>query len=971
MSYYRTLIFNGASHDTRTALVRDVTQTQQAPPPVFTLDDSLSIFLAIADGQGGTDPQSGDAAVQPWLAIGNPGTPPTGGSFWLAVSSATSGTLTSGKRYQIATFVAGDNFTNVGASSNATGVIFTATGTTPTTWTHASTICEITADISGFTTSDIQSALNATQAIGANGVTVSQPSTGLAFLLDWNAAGSRFVSVANGNNLTPDSAALISELRAGNATTNARQMLRLVAQPAALQSAWSPTTVNGVAGWYAVMQFATAGMVELLGNAASVTASLELQTIDGSGYIRTVGQVSCIVRNEVVAPNALAPYSIPSFVTTAQGDVRYVQNRKDVTAFTGGGANALDGIATANAATSTGVLVAIIVSGVCYIYQLDTGADATSSPDVIRPTDFAFSTNEKVWRLRKYNSTGIRWLGAWSNSTTYVENDAVSSGGSSWYAKRGNTNVTPVDGADWGVLAGIGSTGPSGTVSVGITTTGAAGTSATVTNSGTSTAAVLNFTIPRGDTGATGAAGPTWNTTETVLVAQSCSSNDLLYHDYSNARGGGPDKWYPVDLASANYSPRLGIASSSVSIDLLSNLSAYWKLDESAGNPRADSSGNGFALAESGTWTTVSGVISNGAKTTAIVSGYLSVADNAALRLSTSFTLCGWFKTGYFHGSSNGILLKKGSEFELRSEHTGHYQFNAFFSTLSASVTGALPLNQWNFVAIRIDSGFVRVSVNGGSDAMSAYSGTPSTGTEDFVIADKDGIFLTESYFDEIGIWQRVLTDAEIAQLYNAGSGLTHPFVGAAVASTVTTQAVAIASFSSGLTTGSPIYAHQSTAGAVTQTAPLSGQADLLVGFATSATDIYFEPHRQTVEIVRGLAKSSLTTSNNTPANLVSYFGSLTLANNSAKRFRAIISGRDTSNGNTFSAELRGLVKRGANAAATSVVASVKDIEANEDGAFDANASADTTNGALAISVTGHASHSVNWNAQIELVEIA
>ena len=124
-------------------------------------------------------------------------------------------------------------------------------------------------------------------------------------------------------------------------------------------------------------------------------------------------------------------------------------------------------------------------------------------------------------------------------------------------------------------------------------------------------------------------------------------------------------------------------------------------------------------------------------------------------------------------------------------------------------------------------------------------------------------------------------------------------------------------------------------------------------------------------EIVRGLAKASLTTSNNTPANLVCYFGSLTLANNSAKRFRAIVSGRDTSNGNTFSAELRGLVKRGANAAATSVVASVKDVEANEDGAFDANASADTTNGALAISVTGHASHSVNWNAQIELVEIA
>ena len=487
---------------------------------------------------------------------------------------------------------------------------------------------------------------------------------------------------------------------------------------------------------------------------------------------------------------------------------------------------------------------------------------------------------------------------------------------------------------------------------------------------GVQTCALPIFTIPRGDTGATGAAGPTWNTTESVLVAKSCSANDLLYHDYSNARGGGPDKWYPVDLASANYSPRLGIASAAVTIDLLSNLSAYWKLDESAGTPRADSSGNGFALAESGTWTTVSGVISNAAKTTENVAGGLYVADAAALRLSTNFTLCGWFKAAFHVGIGN-ILFEKGLEFRFITTYAGDYQFEARFSGLNVSINGQFPLDQWNFVAIRIDSGFVRVSINGGSDNTAAHGATPSAGTEDFVIGDRDNVFGGESYFDEIGVWQRVLTDAEIAQLYNAGAGITHPFTGAAVSSTATTQAVAIASFSSGLTTGSPIYAHQSTPGAVTQTAPLSGKADLLVGFATSATDIYFEPRRQTVEIVRGLAKSSLTTSNNTPANLVSYFGSLTLANNSAKRFRAIISGRDTSNGNTFSAELRGLVKRGANAAATSVVASVKDIEANEDGAFDANASADTTNGALAISVTGHASHSVNWNAQIELVEIA
>lgn len=52
-----------------------------------------------------------------------------------------------------------------------------------------------------------------------------------------------------------------------------------------------------------------------------------------------------------------------------------------------------------------------------------------------------------------------------------------------------------------------GTDGAAATVTVGSTTTGAAGSSASVTNSGTSSAAILDFTIPSGADGAAGAAG--------------------------------------------------------------------------------------------------------------------------------------------------------------------------------------------------------------------------------------------------------------------------------------------------------------------------------------------------------------------------------------------------------------------------------------------------------------------------------
>ena len=53
-----------------------------------------------------------------------------------------------------------------------------------------------------------------------------------------------------------------------------------------------------------------------------------------------------------------------------------------------------------------------------------------------------------------------------------------------------------------------GEPGAAATVTVGTVTTGEPGTDAIVINSGTESAAVLNFTMPRGATGAAGAPGP-------------------------------------------------------------------------------------------------------------------------------------------------------------------------------------------------------------------------------------------------------------------------------------------------------------------------------------------------------------------------------------------------------------------------------------------------------------------------------
>jgi hypothetical protein len=61
---------------------------------------------------------------------------------------------------------------------------------------------------------------------------------------------------------------------------------------------------------------------------------------------------------------------------------------------------------------------------------------------------------------------GLNWKGPWVATTTYVSDDAVSYNGSSWVAKQTNTNVPPVEGAIWTILAKKGDPGPQGVAGI-------------------------------------------------------------------------------------------------------------------------------------------------------------------------------------------------------------------------------------------------------------------------------------------------------------------------------------------------------------------------------------------------------------------------------------------------------------------------------------------------------------------------
>ena len=135
-----------------------------------------------------------------------------------------------------------------------------------------------------------------------------------------------------------------------------------------------------------------------------------------------------------------------------------------------------------------------------------------------------------------------------------------------------------------------------------------------------------------------------------------------------------------------------------------------------------------------------------------------------------------------------------------------------------------------------------------------------------------------------------------------------------------------------------------------------------------------------TGEVQATILNVSKQTTNATPTTLASDSNSagstnqLVLLNNSALAFKGTCIAGVTGAGNTKAWEFRGAIKRGANAASTTLVGSViKDVLAYDSGAaaWDVDFTADTTNGALQVTVTGQASTTIRWVCKIETTELA
>jgi hypothetical protein len=234
---------------------------------------------------------------------------------------------------------------------------------------------------------------------------------------------------------------------------------------------------------------------------------------------------------------------------------------------------------------------------------------------------------------------------------------------------------------------------------------------------------------------------------------------------------------------------------SSSATTLLACLRAYWALGEATAATREDSHINNLDLADNNGVTQVAGKVGNGAGFALASSQSLTLAGASASLLScgnADFTITAWVKLTDL--TATYILVSKGTplpstnsmEYQLAFNSTtgGRWQFlvgNGVSSGQTQHATAAIA-GTWVFLVGRHDAAAntVTLTLNDPTvlPATASWSGGSYNSGLDFAIGKYGGFAggYANAVIDEVGVFNCVLTDAEILHLYNGGAGRTYPF---------------------------------------------------------------------------------------------------------------------------------------------------------------------------------------------------
>jgi hypothetical protein len=238
----------------------------------------------------------------------------------------------------------------------------------------------------------------------------------------------------------------------------------------------------------------------------------------------------------------------------------------------------------------------------------------------------------------------------------------------------------------------------------------------------------------------------------------------------------------------ALYNNGTGLEIEAPVVDLEDGLQAFYKLSDTS-----DSSGNNRTLTNNGNVSFAPGKLGNAAE---FLTGK-SISLSSPFNLSEA-TVAGWVRinhtatkqTSWWSGYEDSIIslcndvnnTDSSPMFEvcyMSEGAAGQDPYGDRLRLLNGQnqffAGSAIGDGQWHFFAVRVSGDTWKMKVDSAEDQISAYALDPSVnlflrmGTARRITDNLEG------QIDAVGIWDRALSDAEVAELYNNGTGLELP----------------------------------------------------------------------------------------------------------------------------------------------------------------------------------------------------
>lgn len=206
---------------------------------------------------------------------------------------------------------------------------------------------------------------------------------------------------------------------------------------------------------------------------------------------------------------------------------------------------------------------------------------------------------------------------------------------------------------------------------------------------------------------------------------------------------------------------------------LSDGLVAYWKLDEASGI-RADTVG-GNALINTRAFDagSVPGVIGNAVKFEWYEhEAVLSAPDAPALRFANDapWTFAFWWQRGEFGGST---IFAKSGEFSVNVQPDTRRIMVGFGGNTAACINCIQRDNAFHLLVFRFDGvDTLTITVDATVTRIRTFGSIAAPGPGGFFL---NPAVLGSATVDEMGKWNRLLTNEEVAALYNGGAGVSLP----------------------------------------------------------------------------------------------------------------------------------------------------------------------------------------------------